>query len=100
MFLLTFSHTYSPWEYVDMIHKEYLLKICNEAGSSLQGLKYEGGPKHMCEMTHLPVMLPYVHFPEVEKTEHLKCIECLKPYHDIDLILGTTVTSSCTLSKS
>ena len=89
---LSCSHIYPPSSYVDMIHTEFLVKICNEKGSSLQGLKYVGGPEHMCtENDDDPVVVPYVRFPQEEMPLPWECKDCLNLYDDIDALLEPMV---------
>ena len=72
---------------------EYLCKICNESGSSLQGLKYIGGPDFTCSCDWNGV-LPYVSYPNPDKSEavsdEVRCEECLKG-HSINLVLDPMV---------
>jgi ankyrin repeat protein/GTPase SAR1 family protein len=83
---------FPPSTYVLQIHVDYLRAICNEKGSSLQGLTYDGGPEHMCEDEGGPVVVPYVKFPK-EKNQpedwSWKCILCLDSFKsgDVDLLL-------------
>ena len=71
---------------------DYLQKICNEKGSSLQGLKYIGGPVHICEENdNQPEVVPCVSFPDEEKVEDLwECPNCLKPM-DVEKLLNPEV---------
>ena len=75
---------------------DYLQAICNEKGSSLQGLTYDGGPEHMCEEEGGPVIVPYVKFPEEKKQPedwswNCKCLESFKS-RCVDLLLYPEVT--------
>ena len=95
--LLCFSHTCPPSSYVDIIHDYFLVKICDEKGSSLQGVKYVGGPEHKCtqsEGTGAPVVVvPYVTYPEEMPLPFAwQCDDCLITYDDINVLLDPTVS--------
>ena len=77
--------------YISLIHMEYLCKICNESDSSLQGLKYIGGPHITCSCKSSGI-LSYVSYPESGKdaTDEVECEQCLK-CHSINLVLDPTV---------
>lgn len=79
--------------YISLIHMQYLYKICNESGSSLQGLKYIGGPDFTCSCKWSGI-LPYVSYPNPDKSEAVSdkvpCEECLKG-HSVNLALDPTV---------
>ena len=68
----------------------YLSKICNDEGSSLQGLHYEGGPEHDC--TGKKSTVPYVAFPEEAKCLPWKCEDCLELCDDINVLLEMNKT--------
>ena len=78
------------------MHVECMRAICNEKGSSLRGLNYDGGPEHDCECKEVSVVIPYVKFPEDKSTQEVwcwECDECFKKFHsgDIDLLLDPKV---------
>lgn len=81
--MLYFRSQNLPSFYVKLIHTGYLKKICNEAGSSLQGLKYVGGPVHKCEVS---IVVPCVSYPESEDLCAVKCPICLESY-DVENML-------------
>ena len=98
-FIVTLHHVFSvpssstpPSSYVNLVHMDYLQKICNENGSSLQGLKYIGGPVHICEEgDNQPEVVPCVSFPDDEEAAHSwKCTGCLKLF-DIEELLNPKV---------
>jgi hypothetical protein len=65
---------------------DFLQKICNEEGSSLQGLSYIGGPVHLCEHDHSEVV-PCVSFPEDGDLVHSwTCDDCKESY-DVEKLL-------------
>ena len=75
---------------------DYLQEICNEKGSSLQGLTYDGGPEHMCKVKEGSVIVPYVKFPEEKnqpKDRSGKCEFCRNSFKsgDVDLLLDPKV---------
>ena len=74
---LVCSFSNPPSYYVDRMHTDYLSKICNENGSSLQGLEYTGGPVHICEDDHCAVVVPCVSFPGNERRHDWECGKCL-----------------------
>ena len=79
------------------MHVECMRAICNEKGSSLQGLEYDGGPEHDCECKEESVIIPYVKFPEDKSTQEVqnwKCDDCLKEFcsGDINLLLDPKVS--------
>ena len=70
---------------------DYLQKICNENGSSLQGLKYIGGPVHQCSDDKCEYVVPCASFPdEKEVGDRWKCRKCLESY-DIENMLNPEV---------
>ena len=88
---------FPPSTYVLRIHVEYLRAICNEKGNSLHGLRYDGGPEHMCGEEGGPVIVPYVKFPEENSQPedwswNCKCLESFRS-KDVDLLLDPKVLS-------
>jgi hypothetical protein len=80
------SNPCPPSTYVSLLHMDFLQKICNEEGSSLQGLSYIGGPVHLCEHDHSEVV-PCVSFPEDGDLVHSwTCDDCKESY-DVEKLL-------------
>ena len=95
-FFTIYSQKLPPSTYVHQIHEKYLQAICNEKGSSLQGLKYDGGPEHECVGTGEHAIVPYVKFPEEKRKPDSwswKCNDCLHSFQteDVDLLLDPKV---------
>ena len=68
-------------------------EICNEQGSSLEGLQYSGGPVHVCNSIESGrVVVPYVSYPN-ERKEDWSCEDCLHSFntHAINLLLDQKV---------
>ena len=77
------SQTYNPSSYVHLIHMKYLRAICNENGSSLQGLEYVGGPEHECKESESGSVVEFVSFPEKENL-NWQCDYCLESFCLLD----------------
>lgn len=90
MYLCYYRDQVPPSSYVQLIHMDYLQKICNDKGSSLQGLTYIGGPVHSCEER---IVVPYVSYPDDENiSDSWTCDICLKKCN-IDKLLDPKVLS-------
>ena len=86
--------------YILLLHTEYLRKICDEKESSLQGLKYIGGPR--CPECEWREVIPYVSYPDEQQTpsDEAECEEC-GHICNVNLLLTSQVIdcvpSSCLL---
>ena len=84
--------------YISLLHTEYLRKICDEKESSLQGLKYIGGP--MCPECEWREVIPYVSYPDEQETpsDEAECEECGLTYN-VNLLLTSQVNNYLSLGN-
>lgn len=80
--------------YISLLHTEYLRRICDEKESSLQGLKYVGGPDFTCPQCEWSGVLQYVSYSKFDESEatsdEVPCEDCLQR-HDVNVILNPMV---------